>query len=397
MADRKNFRLLKLWLSLIFFLCGLVLSAEEGNELQEAFDSIFEDPQEDVVIEKPVDIDYKQQAEKSDKVRIGGYLLMRGGGGIGWDEKPLQSKPEKEAGAYSKAYVTFDITPDPTLQLFGKLQTELESDKGNDTWGDIEADELWCDYNLKDMAFFRFGKCYMKWGQGRLFRPGDFMDDCEDGTSLRASFPNMLDGVSLVILYKNRHKSNPVKKLRRDDLTYAGKVDKTIGDINFTFAATSNREDGQRFLGSIKTVVFGTDFLADGIINYDGETTYEALAGFYKEWSKPNESQRIKLYGEYYFDGRDKNELDNCFGLATSVDNLFGSPVGFGLKWLHSMQTESGQFIAGLTISPWKHIKFRFAVPWNYGDKELDKDFYEEFPIKTKLGFTLFIELTSKF
>ena len=37
------------------------------------------------------------------------------------------------------------------------------------------------------------------------------------------------------------------------------------------------------------------------------------------------------------------------------------------------------------------------AVPWQYGDKELDKDFYEEFPISNKLAFTLFVELSAGF
>ena len=364
----------------------------EQTDYDEDFDSVFDNPAEDIVVEQPADIDYRNQFEESKKIVVKGDFIVRAGGGIGWNDEPFDDNYEKVAGAYSKATISFDARPDPTIRVFGKLKTEMNSENGSDVWSRLDFDELYCDYNWLDKSFFRLGKFYMTWGQGRLFRPANFMEDAEDGTAFRMTMPNILDGVSLVSLYKKRV-FNDDKKLHKGDLSFAGHADKTLGPINFSVAMLYNDLDGQRYSGSVKTVLLHTDLFADYVLNRsdEGDITHEALAGFYKEWTN------IKLYGEYYYDGRIEDDVDHCVGLATDFDNLFGSPVGMGFKWLHSVTDNAGQFIGGFTISPWKHVKIRMAIPWQYGDKELDKDFYEEFPIDSKLAFTLFVELSAGF
>lgn len=367
------------------------VTAEE-TDYNDDFDSVFDDPAEDIVIEQPSDIDYRNQFEENKKIIVKGDFVVRAGGGFGWTEKPFDGYPEKLAGAYSKATISFDARPDPTIRVFGRLKTEMNSDNGSDVWSKLDFDELYCDYNWLDKSFFRLGKFYMTWGQGRLFRPANFMEDAEDGTAFRMTMPNVLDGVSFVSLYKKRVVSDD-KRLHKGDLSFAGHADKTFGPINLSFAMLYNDLDGERYSGSFKTVILHTDLFADYVLNRsdEGDITHEALAGFYKEWTN------VKFYGEYYYDGRIKNDIDHCIGLATDFDNLFGSPVGMGFKWLHSVTNEAGQFIGGFSISPWKHVKIRMAIPWQYGDKELDKDFYEEFPINSKLAFTLFVELSAGF
>ena len=367
------------------------VTAEE-TDYNDDFDSVFDDPAEDIVIEQPSDIDYRNQFEENKKIIVKGDFVVRVGGGFGWTEKPFDGYPEKLAGAYSKATISFDARPDPTIRVFGRLKTEMNSDNGSDVWSKLDFDELYCDYNWLDKSFFRLGKFYMTWGQGRLFRPANFMEDAEDGTAFRMTMPNVLDGVSFVSLYKKRVVSDD-KRLHKGDLSFAGHADKTFGPINLSFAMLYNDLDGERYSGSFKTVILHTDLFADYVLNRsdEGDITHEALAGFYKEWTN------VKFYGEYYYDGRIENDIDHCIGLATDFDNLFGSPVGMGFKWLHSVTNEAGQFIGGFSISPWKHVKIRMAIPWQYGDKELDKDFYEEFPINSKLAFTLFVELSAGF
>lgn len=364
----------------------------EQTEYVEDLDSVFDDPAEDIIVEQPADIDYRNQFEESKKIVVNGDFVIRAGGGFGWTEEPFDGYPEELAGAYGKATISFDARPDPTIRIFGRLKTEMDSDSGGDNWTMLTFDELYCDYNWLDKSFLRLGKFYMTWGQGRLFRPANFMEDAEDGTAFRVTMPNVLDGVSLVSLYKKRVVSDD-KRLHKGDLSFAGHVDKTIGPINFSFAMLYNDLDGQRYSGSVKTVILHTDLFADYVLNRsdEGDITHEALAGFYKEWTN------VKFYGEYYYDGRIENDIDHCVGLATDFDNLFGSPIGMGFKWLHSVTNEAGQFIGGFSISPWKHVKIRMAIPWQYGDKELDKDFYESFPINSKLAFTLFVELSAGF
>jgi len=356
-------------------------------------DSVFEDPSADIVIEVPKDIDYRDKFEKNEKIIVSGDFVMRAGGGIGWPDAPFRERPKQVAGAYGKATISFDARPDNTIRIFGKLKTEMDSDNGSDIWKVIEFDELYCDYNVVDKMFFRFGKFYLTWGQGRLFRPGNFCEDYEDGTTMRFTFPTVLDGISLVTHYNRHGLSSSDNTLHKGDLDFLGHIDKTFGPVNFSLAAFYNYDTGQRYLGSVKTNVLHTDLFGDYILNISDkkELSHQALVGFFREWTD------AKLYGEYYYDGRIKGDEDHCFGMATDFKHLFGSSVSFGLKWLHAVNNEAGQFIGGFSISPWKHVTIRAAVPWCYGEKELDDDFYEGFPIKSKLAFTLFVELGSSF
>ena len=171
-------------------------STEEEIPYDEDFDAVFDDPAEDIVVEEPANIDYKNQFEESKKIVVKGDFIIRAGGGFGWVDEPLKGKPEGLAGAYSKALLSFDAKPDPTIRIFGRLKTEMNSDNGSDVWCMPYFDELYCDYNWLDKSFFRLGKFYMTWGQGRLFRPANFMEDAEKGTSLRMTIPNLFDGVS---------------------------------------------------------------------------------------------------------------------------------------------------------------------------------------------------------
>ena len=393
--------------------------AEEQSPYDENFDSVFEDPAEDVVIEQPKDINYRDQLEKNEKILVNGDFIIRAGGGFGWVDEALKGYPEGLAGAYSKATISFDARPDPTIRIFGKLKTEMDSDNGSDVWCMPYFDELYCEYNWLDKSFWRLGKFYMTWGQGRLFQPANFMKNSEKGTTLRMTMPNVLDGVSLVAHYRKRTLgSYDDKRLRAGDISYAGHVDKTFGPINLSAAMIYNDLDGQRYSGSFKTVLFKTDLFADFILNHLKDTnryykikfeypeeiddyplgyTKEFLCGFYREWGQTPLWSNAKLYGEYYYDNHLRWDPTHNFGLATNFNNLFGTPIGMSFKWLHSITKDAGQFIGGFSISPWKHVTIRLAIPWQYGDEELDEDFYEEFPIKSKLAFTLFVELSSGF
>ena len=371
----------------------------EQTEYVEDLDSVFDDPAEDIIVEQPADIDYRNQFEESKKIVVNGDFVIRAGGGFGWTEEPFDGYPEELAGAYGKATISFDARPDPTIRIFGRLKTEMNSDSGRDNWSMLTFDELYCDYNWLDKSFLRLGKFYMRWGQGRLFHPANFMENAEDGTAFRITMPNVLDGISLVSLYKKRSFSGYTNnRLHKGDISFAGHADKTFGPINLSVAMLYNELDGEKFSGSFKTVIMHTDLFADYVLTRPKDAdliyqdfTHEVLAGFYREWEK------VKFYGEYYYDGRVEDDIDHCVGLATNFSNLFGSPIGMSFKWLHSVPNEAGQFIGGFSISPWKHVTIRMAIPWQYGDKELDKDFYESFPINSKLAFTLFVELSAGF
>ena len=71
----------------------------ENPDYNDDFDAVFEDPAEDIVVEQPSDINYRNQFEESKKIVVSGDFLIRAGGGVGWNDEPFDGAPEKVAGA----------------------------------------------------------------------------------------------------------------------------------------------------------------------------------------------------------------------------------------------------------------------------------------------------------
>ena len=64
----------------------------DGTPYDEDFDSVFEDPAEDIVVEQPADIDYRNQFEESKKIVVSGDFVIRAGGGFGWTDEPFDGR-----------------------------------------------------------------------------------------------------------------------------------------------------------------------------------------------------------------------------------------------------------------------------------------------------------------
>ena len=155
-----------------------------------------------------------------------------------------------------------------TFRLYGKIYTEIDPTGSSESWTDPEFEELFGDYNWLDKAYFRIGKHRVKWGQGRIFTPGDLVEESEDGVTVRATLPTVLDGVSFVSFYDDSFKENE-ENLNGQDLAYGMIADKTFGSINLSSGLRIRKGEKLKTLNSFKTVLFGTDLFSDLVLHID--------------------------------------------------------------------------------------------------------------------------------
>jgi len=361
-------------------------------------DSLFDEAPEDIVA-PDTQTDHLSQFQETEKMKVSGHFTAKGGAALGWKSIPEGSSGSLTdglgftPGAKSLARLTFDSRPNAVFRMYGNFYTQIDPSEGENTWSEPVIDELFSDYNWLDKAFFRMGKHRITWGQGRIYTPGDLMSASDTGVAFRASLPTLLDGMSFVSLLDESF-SGSDGSLSSGDLAYGALADKVIRSVRLSAGMRYQRDLGISSLASFKAVLWKTDLLTDFILHYnDDETSYEALAGFFREWPQ------YKLYGEYYFDGRNELNDDHNIGLAAAYKNIFTSPLDFGIEWLHAFMNDSGRLTAGVSWKPWKLVKASIGVPFFYGNYEnrYEEDDDVDLVSDRKLSVAFFLELSSSF
>ena len=369
-----------------------------AEEVSSDFDSLFDEAPEDTVAED-TQTDHLSQFHETEKMKISGYFTAKGGAALGWKNLPEGSSGSLTdgfgftPGAKSLARLTFDSRPNAVFRMYGSFYTEIDPAEGENTWSEPVIDELFSDYNWLDKAFFRIGMHRITWGQGRIYTPGDLMAASDTGVAFRASLPTLLDGVSFVSLLDESYAGSD-ESISAGDLAYGALADKVIGSVRLSAGTRYQKELGLTSLISFKTVLWKTDLLSDFILHYDNdEFNYEALAGFFREWPE------YKLYGEYYFDGRNKLNDDHNIGLAAGYKNIFSTSLDFGIEWLHAFMNNSGRLTTGLSWNPWKLVKASFGIPFFYGNYKYryEEDDDVELVSERNLSLAFFLELSSSF
>jgi hypothetical protein len=364
----------------------------EGNAASDPLDGLFEEPPEgEQEQEEQQEEEQQEEAddgsasdslrslfETSDTVDIEGSVGATAGVGAGWTEYPTVTGVWDDytvsLNLSTRTGLTFDARPDPTLRVFGSLFTEIDPPEDLYTWSGIQVDELFFDYVWADSVFTRIGTFRKRWGQARIFTPGNLAGDFGDGDdetndgsgadelSVRASLPTVLDGITVLTMAREEYFEDEALPGYRA-VAYAGRLDWVVGPALFSVGGRWRAPEGAAGLFSTKTVVLGTDLLGDLVFYYDEneDTAVAVVTGFYRE------IRDIRLYGEYYFDGRTEGGDDHNVGLVAAIPRILGSPWGIGLNWEHTFVDDSGRLVSGISWSPLQFISARLGVPWVYG------------------------------
>ncbi len=382
-----------------------IIEVEEGDEGL-LFD-LFDEPTEDFVV-KDTDVDHRKQVEQNEQMIIKRSFSAQGGGSIGWIGFPqfddLSDGFDVALGSSAKALLSFSAKPDPIFGVSGTFYTEIDYDNGKTDWSQLVIDQLYGDYILLDKAFFRVGKFPMKWGQGRIFTPGDLMDESEDGVSVRAAFPTVMDGLTLVTLANKYYQNNRKKQFGEHDLVAGGLIDKVFGNLYLSLGTRYQYYAGWNFLGSLKIVLFKIDFFTDMVLlenKTEDDYDFETVAGFFREWDK------FKIYGEYSYEkvheiSTNEYEYGHNVGLAAGYKKIFSTSIDFAVEWRHTFYDNSGRVIPAISFYPWKFVRMNFGVPILYGDDTSrkildDDDEYDYIQENRGIYFVFSIKLSSSF
>jgi len=321
-------------------------------------DDLFDAPEGDAVV---VDsgIDHREAYMSEEKLRIGGYFKALSGALVGYHDWPDLADPtnglDVNAGLVAEAVFMIDARPGPVASIHGEFTTSFSPSASSFSWGDFYISEFYLDYVMLDTAFFRAGQFESSWGQGRIFNPGNLLEGSGSGFAMRASVPSFLYGVT-----SYAYGSGDVDSV--DDLAYAARLEALVMDTYIAGGARYKCSDGYSGVFSMKKVVLGADLFFDAVGLYDGSiTTYEGLAGFFKEWKD------LRFYGEYYMSGGQSGVLDQKLGLVLGLNNLGNTPIDLGMKLEQSLTDWSGVYLMAINWTPLKYITTTIGIPVVYG------------------------------
>ena len=137
---------------------------------------------------------------EGEKLRIGGSLDSSLKLSCNWTE-PYEPKPDSTLKTTLNANLFFDARPVENLKIYGKFSFGFPFEKNLAGQAviavppslipggaqlpafvnvpgavNISIRELYTDFSLKDIAFFRFGKHAVKWGTGYFYSPADIIN-----------------------------------------------------------------------------------------------------------------------------------------------------------------------------------------------------------------------------
>jgi hypothetical protein len=346
---------------------------------------LFDDPPDDTTAPETGD-DLVAATQQEARIRITGRYVAEAGVVGGWVTVPdfgdLAAGLDAAAGFAATTYLFLDARPDPSFRVFCGLSAGLGVPRSDDERGTVlgelsvpsalpggsfevtptvSIDELYCDYTLLDLVFFRIGRSGFSWGQGRIFTPGDLVSSSAEGISLRVDFPTLLSGASLVAITDSTiDTAEPVFP----QIGLGAKTDIVLGPVLTTAAAFYKLNEGGRILASLKTVVWGIDLFSDAIFHVDlGFFRFQCVAGFYWEAMGGD----LRIYGEYQYDGETAGGMDHTFALAVGLRDMFGSRIDGGLSFFHTLLDQSGSLLLGFRFRPFPLVAVDIGVPFAYG------------------------------
>ena len=390
-------------------------------------DNLFSNPQSDQVTTDS-GADHSTTFEVAKSVKVEGDVMAKGGLGFGWlqwpDPNQLSAGLGRGVGIASTASLSFDARPDSNFHASGKLVTSFDPagitdvhTQGQYAWITPYFSELKIDYNLQDSAWFTIGQFTTTWGQGRLFVPGNLMSDSANGVSFKMTLPTVLAGFSAIAMAQNGFFQNATAP-QFSEVAWGASLDEVLGPLRIGLAGRWRAREGLRGLLSLKTTIWGTDLLFDGVVasaspstitqnlsanllnpvsvpvSSASAVTMQSLTGFFREWGD------FKLYGEWWWNGAtvaNSGKADNTLGLVVALTHQFGIDATLGIQWLHAMIDDSGIVTTGLNFSPFPHVTLAFGAPVVYGAEDSRYVLANTTPGKLRVSLGVMITIDGNF
>jgi hypothetical protein len=390
-----KFSLAALFLILFIFHYSF-LQAQGTDMLDQDFDSLFDEPLPDpepAVTESGAS---GGEAGASIKIRSRGFLMdasyyFYGGFSPGWSEAPWYPDGQLNyaIGAEMSAALSLDFQISESLRIKNAFSFAFPGFA-------FTVSELFLDYNLLDLVFFRLGKYNHYWGISPNYAYADLLSRVPAGTSggdsyyIRGNIPVGVGGLEFLAM--TRSGIGDLNNIELKSLGFGGKYDLGFnwGEINI--GVFYMQQMATRGFASLKTTIFETEVYAQGLLAVPQSTddlevsediefsaSLALIRGFFDD--------KLGIGVEFFYSGEKDaawyNPATNLTvaevkpfieGLNTALNISYepGGLLGLQLfvQCLYASSENTAQLVPGFSIDPFAHVKVSMAVPMALGSRE---------------------------
>jgi hypothetical protein len=357
---------------LVLWLAPALAKADEGD------DDMFTNPEAGIIEQPNEGLDINALTSEK-KPHFSGSMEASGGMVLGisdW-EKPITELGAIAAAPFYDIQTTLklDVRPASFVRIFASVKVESPYDDPATeeetaiAFSPVLVDELFLDYTLADLLYFRVGKQEITWGQGRLFNPGDFLSNADDGISIKGFLPLGANGLTLVGLGEGvLGPAAPAYDDVAELIAAAGLFEASLSRLTFGLSAYFRMAPGLRTGAYLKAPIVGMDFALESVLEWGQDPaavdSAAVLASLFWEGGR----HKWQLILEYLFDTAVPEYLGHSVGLGILARNWLPGGWKPGLRWVHSFADVSGQFLLGLDGPIARYLRLAVAFPIRYGN-----------------------------
>jgi hypothetical protein len=392
--------------------------AAEAGEGEDLFESnLFEESAE---TEDPEEVAPEEAFLVSEQIEWGGSFDLTLTAQVAWKGYPApwesqfwtEGTPSLTSELLGDLF--FDARPDRDFRVFGKIKAAyvypVDSISPNPPPGEWEVEifELFSDFQIKDLLFFRAGKQTVQWGVGYFFSPADVLSlvsiDLEDPEAeregpiaVKTHFPFAAHNAYLYLV------ANDVAEPYR--IAVAPKLELLLGNYELGIGGFYQFERASKGMLTLTGPLWDLDLFAEAMIQGGSDRTYYLLGGEppgnrnellfsgTAGFSYLNSTWNLSLFAQYLFNGQGYLNYNYSVLLAAALDpgipitradilypgrhylaasigwsELLDSDFGLSLLYLANFSDGSGLITPTVTWDPIDHVALSTGLRISYSD-----------------------------
>lgn len=373
----------------------------------------------------------------AESVEIGGRYSFSAQSTWSWSDpsvffESIDSPTGDAASVDLAATLFFDARPTEDFRVYGKgtMTYPFDDAGGTREFNDVfTVEELFSDFALNDILFFRGGKHTINWGVGYFFSPADLLNlteiDPEDPdaervgpVSLKVQAP--IDAHNLYLYLT----ANDIEAW--DDIGVAAKAELVLGSLELGIGGLYRKDIAPSAMATASFPVWDVDVFAEAVVRYGSDRTFveesetalfgveavryeetaffSATAGMSFVYTFDETDSSVSTSAQYLFNGEGyadatviqdfRNQAivnDNSSGVAALLGSgdisfsdlantgkhyaaasagwydLFGSDFTVQGFWLHNFSDVSGYVSPTVTYAPFDGFDISLSTPYFYG------------------------------
>ena len=254
---------------------------------------------------------------EGNKLRIGGSLDSSLKLSLNWAE-PYKPKPDSTLTTNLNANLFFDARPTENLKIYGKFSFGFPFEKNLagkavavvppgievpafvDVPGavNISIRELYTDFSLKDIAFFRFGKHAVKWGTGYFYSPADIINLSRiDPQDPEADKEGPLSLRTHIVIPRTQHNLwfyllPPAESgFKTENTAVAAKAEFVFGNWEWGIGGRYRYEQAPKLVTTLSGSIAGkVAVFAEGVFAWGSDYTYYKNGDYNSEYTEKNKA-----------------------------------------------------------------------------------------------------------